>query len=91
MRSAGRLYIVILDIAVVELTPFYKAVTHNECMLHLSSNVTPFLEGVLRGPLVNPGRSSMAGHLSGPFPNRPTKSILTYGPTIFQCPDIKYF
>jgi hypothetical protein len=33
-------------------------------------------------PFVNPGRSSMAGHMSGPLSNRPTKIVFTNGPTI---------
>jgi hypothetical protein len=42
-------------------------------------------------PFVNPGRSSMAGHTSGPLPNGPSKIILMNGPTIWQWPDIKIF
>jgi hypothetical protein len=42
------------------------------------------LRGPCYTPFVNPGRSSMAGHMAGPLPNGPTKIILTNGPTIWQ-------
>jgi hypothetical protein len=35
-------------------------------------------------PFINLGRSSMAGHMSGPLPKGRTKILLTNGPTIWQ-------